>query len=106
MASHTVYVAPRRGCAYEEESVRMELFYAARVLDLRSPRLQHILGEDQDLLDEEEEDFAGPLLVEVPRKYLIEANPTRYPVPTPAQLAVPAPQPTLDDRLRRESGRT
>ena len=102
----TQYVAPRRGCAYEEEGVRWELFAASRILDWRSPRLAHLLGEHYDILEEDEDDVPGPLIIEIPRKYLIEALPARYPPPTAAQLAIPAVTPTRDDRLRQQYCRT
>lgn len=101
MSAPSSYTAPRQGCAYEEEKELYELFSAARILDLRCRRLRHLLGEDTYLLDEGEDEACGPIVLEIPRKYLIEVLPERYPVPTAAQLAVPAPVPTLDDRLRR-----
>ncbi len=100
------YVAPSRGCAYEEEPVRYELFAAAKLLNLRSPRLQHLLGDDMHLLDEDEDAIAGPVILEIPRKYLIEANPRHFPLPTAGQQAIPALAPTLDDRLRLPQGRS
>ena len=100
-----LYVAPHRGCAYEEEPIRYELFAAARLLDLRSPRLHHLLGDDLHLLDEDEDAIAGPLIIEIPRKYLIEANPWQFPPPTASQQAIPALAPTLDERLRLPQGR-
>ena len=80
-----------------------ELFAASRILDLRSPRLRHLIGEDIDYLDGDEYDLAGPLIIEIPRKYLIEARPEKYSPPTVVQLAIPAPVPTLDDRLRLQT---
>ena len=98
--NNTRYTAPRRGCAYEEEGVRYELFCAARILNFNSPRLLHVLGDAQQDLDLGEDEADGPLILEIPRKYLIEVN--QFPAPTTAQLQVAAPTPTLDDTLRRE----
>lgn len=80
----------------------MELYYAASLLDFHSPKLAHLIDDDTlELLDTTPADeVAGPLLADIPRKYLIEADPGTYPVPTPAQLAIPAQTPTFDDRVR------
>ena len=107
MSNTTPYSAPCRGCAYEEEVIPVDLFYATSILKLHTPRLQHLLDDrDRAALLTGEDEAPGPLILEIPRKYLIEARPLHYAVPTTAQLAVPAPLPTLDDRLRRQSGRT
>ena len=110
MTTQQHYVAPQRGCLYEEEPVLYELFSVARILDLRSPRLAYLVTEDKlDLIETTEPDeLHGPLIVQIPRKYLIEVQPSRYPMPTPEQLAIPAPTPTWEDRLRlyRRSGHT
>ena len=107
MSTTTPYTAPRRGCSYEEEGIHCDLFYAASTLDLTTTRLQHLVDDtDRAALLAGKDEAPGPLILEIPRKYLIEARPLQYTVPTTAQLAVPAPTPTLDDRLRRQSGRT
>ena len=45
------YVAPRRGCAYEEEQALIEFFYGAELLNLPSARLAHLLDDD-DFFDD------------------------------------------------------
>ena len=101
------YVAPRRGCAYEEEQAIIEFFYGAELLKLPSARLAHLLDDDSlEKLAAGEDEACGPLILHVPRKYLIEANSQRFPPPSPEQLAVPAPTPTFEDRLRRQRGGT
>ena len=101
------YVAPCRGCAYEEEQALVEFFYGAELLNLPSARLAHLLDDDDlEKLADGEDEACGPLILHVPRKYLIEANSQRFPPPTAEQLTVPAPTPTLDDRLRRRAGGT
>ena len=102
MAATTPYTAPSMGCAYEEEGCRWELFSISSILNFHSPRLRHLLtaGNFKIIEEEDEDTVCGPLLMEIPRKYLIEVRPQQHPVPTAEQLAVPAPRPTLEERLR------
>ena len=91
------YMAPRTGCAYEEQACVYELFTLATLLPPTNPRHAHLY--DDDCLEALAKDDPRLLLPRVPRKYSIEAH--QAPPPTPEQLAVPATAPTLDDRLRR-----
>ena len=105
MATASTYRYPRRGCQYEEDKILVELFALGRVINVHDPRFSHLVDDDgKETLDGDPDDVAGPLLVEIPRKYLIEVRPDDYPPPTEAQLAVPAATPTLDDRIRRDAG--
>ena len=69
------YTIPRRGCAYEEEKVLCELFTAASWHDRFSPEFQHLFEyEVHEDLDAGEDECHGPLLISIPRKYLIAKN--------------------------------
>ena len=64
---------------------------------------RHLFDYDaREHLDIPEDEGYGPLIIEIPRKYLIAQG--QAPLPTAAQQTVPAVGVTLDDRMRHRAG--